>query len=118
MTDRDEALRYVSQWNNAVKHGLPEVEFEAIFGVGYGRMGVITDPDNENMCMLFGIYPVTLPFHHYAGPGRGGYAWQRLAKEPLKDDLLTNNWLTERFALGSKQGRINLIKMYNQLLDG
>ncbi len=118
MTDSDEAHKYVCQWNDDVKRGLPYVEFEAVFGVGYGKMGVITDPDDETMCMLFGFYPVTLPNHQYAGPGRGGYAWQCLAKAPLKDDQLTHNWLTERFALRNKQGRLNMIKMYNLFLEG
>ncbi len=117
VTDRGEALQYVSQWNDAVKHGLPEIEFEAVFSVGYGKMGVITDSDNKDMCMLFGFYNVYVPRHVYSGPGRGGYAWQRLVKEPLKNDEITYYMLSEKFALWSKQGRGNLIKFYNRLVE-
>ncbi len=118
VTDHDEALKYVTQWNDTVEQGATEVEFEAIFGVGYGKMGVVTDPEDSNICLLFGLYDVSIPYHNKTGAGRGGYAWQRLLKRPLQDDLATHLMIAERFALWKKHGRTNLIKMYNRMLEG
>ena len=118
VTDHDQALKYVDQWNKTVKHGATEVEFDAVFSVNYGKMGAITDPDDQEVCLLFGYYPVTIPYHHYSGAGRGGYAWQCLLKKPLQDDLVTHHMLAERFALWQRQGRTDLIRMYNRMLEG
>ena len=116
--DNDEAMNYLAMWNKTVKEGAPEVEFEAVFGVGYGKMGVLTDPKDANVCLLFGLYDVSIPYHTKTGAGSGGYAWQCLVKRPLRDDQETHQMLAERFALWNKQGRINLIRMWNRLLEG
>ncbi len=118
VTDRDEALGLVRQWNKTVEQGAAEVEFETVFSVGYGKMGVVTDPEDTNTCLLFGLYPVTIPYHHNDGAGHGGYAWQRLERRPLQDDPVTHQMLAERFSLWIRQGRANLIKMWNRLLEG
>ncbi|MBA7518614.1 hypothetical protein ES705_10686 [subsurface metagenome] len=99
VTDHDEAMDLLAQWNKTVEQGATEVEFETVFGVGYGKMGVVTDPEDESMCLLFGLYPVTIPYHHTGYAGCGGYAWQRLARRPLQDDPVTHQMLAERFSL-------------------
>ena len=73
MTDEQEGLQYLKQWNETVKKGAPEVEFETVFSVAYGKMGVVTDPADSNTCLLFGYYPVRIA-RHDVGAGRGGYA--------------------------------------------
>lgn len=116
--DHDEAMDLLAKWNKTVEQGATEVEFETVFGVGYGKMGVVTDPGDESMCLLFGLHPVTIPYHHTVYAGSGGYAWQCLARRPLKDDPVTHQMLAEKFSLWKKQGRANLIKMLNRLLEG
>ncbi len=81
-------------------------------------MGVVTDPEDPSVYLLFGLYDVSIPYHNKTGAGRGGYAWQRLLKKPLKDDLATHQMLAERFSLWIRQGRANLIKRWNRLLEG
>ena len=73
VTDEKEGLQYLKQWNETVKKGAAEVEFETVFGVAYGKMGVVTDPADSNTCLLFGYYPVWIA-RHDVGAGRGGYA--------------------------------------------
>jgi len=117
VTDEQEGLQYLKQWNETVKKGAAEVEFDTVFGVGYGKMGVVTAPADSKTSLLFGYYPVRIA-RHDVGAGQGGYAWQRLARIPLKDDQETHQMLAERFALWSKQGRVNLIKCWNKYLKG
>ena len=49
------------------------MEFETVFGVGYGKLGVVTAPADSKTCLLFGYYPVRIA-RHDVDAGRGGYA--------------------------------------------
>lgn len=114
ISDKDEALNLIAQWNKTVSQEPEGLELKIIFPVDYAMLGIADDPVNDERCLVLATYGVRAPGYIRLHAGRGGYAWQYLDKEQLTADEGTHHMVAERFALWDKEDQKEFIMRWNK----
>ena len=103
MTDTQEALHLIDQWNDGIHNdNLEPIRFSRIFKIGGINFGEIDIP-KTNRSIVMRIGGVRFPYQKTIHAGRGGNVWQYLqpvikpTHQELKDKFNLNKTQREQF---------------------